>query len=168
MNMATKNSERGELIATAEFGQFAGIEDEEMETEMKIAVNKPLTGIPTKHSERVFGERIEVYKKKLGGHMNPQGEMVAVKKKWRMFQKPLGAQESEIVGQPTRVKPTAYYPDESENKPTGELTPLQAVKNQLDNLASDVRSINSWVKVALIFGTIGVLGCIGWFISLAK
>lgn len=160
--MATKNSERGELIATAEFGQFAGIEDEEMETEMKIAVNKPLTGIPTKHSERVFGERIEVYKKKLGGHMNLQGEMVAVKKKWKMLQKPLGTQESEIVGQPRK------YPDESENRPIGELTPLQAVKNQLDNLASDVRSINSWVKVALIFGTIGVLGCIGWFISLAK
>lgn len=160
--MATKNSERGELIATVECGQFAGIEDEEMETEMKVAVNKPLTGIPTKHSERVFGERIEVYKKKLGGHINPQGEMVAVNKKWKMFQKPLGAQESEIVGQPTR------YPVESENRPMGELTPLQAVKNQLDNLASDVRSINSWVKVALIFGTIGVLGCIGWFISLAK
>jgi len=154
--------EEGQLIATVEFGEFAGIEDHEMESEMKVAVNKPLTGLASKNSQRVFGERIEVYKKKLGAHVNENGEMVAFNKKWKAFQKPLNAPRGEISSPTSRYKEqTSGYPSEAPAPSRyGEPSPVSILKNAYDELKKDVRNMGNWVKVGLILGTCGVIGLI--------
>jgi hypothetical protein len=151
--------EDGQLIATVEFGQFAGIEDHEMESEMKIAVNKPLTGLASEHSQRVFGERIEVYKKKLGAHTNPNGEMVAFNKKWKAVQKPTSAPRGEISA-PTRYNEQPRYPSEAPSRFVNDPSPVTILKNAYDELKKDVRNMGNWVKVGLILGTCGVIGLI--------
>lgn len=151
--------EDGQLIATVEFGQFAGIEDHEMESEMKIAVNKPLSGLSSEHSQRVFGERIEVYKKKLGAHTNPNGEMVAFNKKWKAVQKPTSAPRGEISAPSSRYPKEPAYPSEAPSR-YGEPSPVSILKNAYDELKKDVRNMGNWVKVGLILGTCGVIGLI--------
>jgi len=162
--MAGKD-EQGQLIATVDFGQFAGIEDHEMESEMKISVNKPLTGLASEHSQRVFGERIEVYKKKLGAHVNPQGEMVAFNKKWKAVQKPSSAPRGEITS-PTRYKEQPGYP--SEGRPTGNLSPVDVLKNAFDNLDRRVGQLDNWVKLGLVIGAIGAITGIFALASILK
>jgi hypothetical protein len=163
--MAGKD-EQGQLIATVEFGQFAGIEDHEMESEMKISVNKPLTGLASKNSERVFGERIEVYKKKLGAHVNPHGEMVAFNKKWKAIQKPLSAPRGEISSPTSRYKEQLGYP--SEGIPTGNLSPIDVLKNAFDNLDRRVGQLDNWVKFGLVVGAIGAVTGIMALASILK
>jgi len=153
--------EQGQLVATVEYGQFAGIEDHEMEGEMKIAVNKPLTGLASEHSQRVFGERIEVYKKKLGAHVNPQGEMVAFNKKWKAFQKPLNAPKGEIASPTSRYKEQAPgYAPEAPSRYGNDPSPVAILKNAYDELKKDVRNMGNWVKVGLILGALGTVGLI--------
>jgi hypothetical protein len=156
--------EQGQLIASVEFGQFAGIEDHEMESEMKVAVNKPLTGLASANSQRVFGERIEVYKKKLGAHVNPQGEMVAFNKKWKAFQKPLGAPKGELSSPTSRYKEQTPmgYPSEAPapSRYGNDPSPIAIMKNVYDELRKDVRNMGNWVKVGLILGALGTVGLI--------
>jgi hypothetical protein len=158
--MAGKEEGQGQLVATVEYGQFAGIEDHEMEGEMKIAVNKPLTGLASEHSQRVFGERIEVYKKKLGAHINPQGEMVAFNKKWKAFQKPINAPKGEIASPTSRYKEQPGYPSEAPSRYGNDPSPVAILKNAYDELKKDVRNMGNWVKVGLILGTLGSVGLI--------
>lgn len=158
--MAGKGNEDGQLIATVEFGQFAGIEDHEMESEMKVAVNKSLTGLASENSQRVFGERIEVYKKKLGAHVNPQGEMVAFNKKWKAFQKPINAPRGEISSPTSRYKEQPGYPSEAPSRYGNDPSPVAILKNAYDELKKDVRNMGNWVKVGLILGTLGTVGLI--------
>lgn len=154
--MARRN-EDGELVGSFEVGSFVGVEDHEIIADMKTAVNKPLTGLPTEHSQRVFGERFEIIKKKMGATVNPHGEMSAVQKKWKGIQKPLGGDTGEISS-PTRYKPSEDYPNEPSGKQ--DLSPLGVLKNFTDDLSKRVINQGNWVKVGLIFGAVGVCGFI--------
>jgi hypothetical protein len=158
--MPTRSSEKGELVGSFEVGSFVGVEDHEVLANMKTSVNKPLTGIPTQYSQRVFGERFEVYKTKLGAHTNPHGEMVAVDKKWKGVQEPLNGTHGDMTS------PSRSFAGQPASQPEGELTPLGVLKNMVDNIAGDVRHVNGWVKAALILGAVGVCGFIVGLASL--
>lgn len=145
----------GELVGSFEVGSFVGVEDHEIIADMKTAVNKPLTGLPTEHSQRVFGERFEIIKRKMGATINPHGEMSAVQKKWKGIQKPLGGDIGE-VSTPTRYKPSEEYQPEGKQ----DLSPLGVLKNMVDNHANDIRNWGNWTKLGLILGTVGVCGFI--------
>lgn len=150
----------GEMIGYVENGGFIGINDHEMITEpLKVSVNKPLTGLATEHSQRIHGERIEIWKKKMGANINPQGEMSAVKKEWKGIQKPLNGDESEMAT-PTRYKPIeddSDYPSQPSGK---DMSPLAVLKNMVDNHANDIRNWGNWTKLNLILATVGVCGFI--------
>jgi hypothetical protein len=153
--MARGKSEEGELVGSFEVGSFVGVEDHEVITDMKVAVNKPITGLPTEHSQRIFGERFEIIKKKVGATINPHGEMSAVQKKWKGIQKPLGGEKGEI-STPSRYSEPENSPDREARE--GGLSPLQTLKNFVDNIASDNRQTRNWVKTALILSGIGLAG----------
>lgn len=148
-----KGNDEGTMIAFAELGGFAGIEDHEIVAEpMKVSVNKPLTGLATEHSQRIWGERIEIHKKKVGAHMTPAGEMSAVEKKWKGVQKPLGSDKGEISNP---------YTIEDGNDPLkgkDGLTPLQVLKNMVDDSSRRITNANNWGKAALFLSGIGVAG----------
>jgi hypothetical protein len=149
-----KADERGELIGYMENGGFVGIDNHQMIAEpLKVSVNKPLTGLPTEHSQRIHGERIEIWKKKMGAHINPQGEMSAVKKEWKGVQKPLKAEEGEISSPSRRYEPE--YPSQPSAKG---LTPVELLKNMIDNLDRRVQGVSNWGKAALFLGGIGLCG----------
>jgi len=141
----------GELVGSFELGGFVGTEDHQIVAEpMKVAVNKPLTGLATEHSQRIFGEKFEIYKRKLGSHVNPNGEMSAVKKDWKGIQKPLKVESGDFsnprktysepdVEYPSPAQPPAYNYD-SRNPAE---SPLGQMKNHLDQ-------VHGWVKILAI------------------
>ena len=147
---ATEHAAGGSMIAFAELGGFAGVEDHEIVAEpMKVSVNKPLTGLATEHSQRIWGERIEIHKKKLGAHMTPAGEMSAVEKRWKGVQKPLGSDRGEM---------SAQEPGPIGVPAKGELTPLGVLKNMVDDSSRRITRAGDWAKVALFMSGIGVAG----------
>jgi hypothetical protein len=160
--MARKSEEDGELVGSFELGGFVGTEDHEIVAEpMKVSVNKPLTGLATEHSQRIFGEKFEIYKKKIGSHVNPQGEMSAVKKDWKGVQKPFKAESGDFSSPSNKYSnpSSGNYPNYSEPAgKSGELSPLAVLKNMVDNHANDIRNLGNWAKFGVLLGGIGLCG----------
>ena len=147
-----KTDERGELIGYMENGGFVGIEDHQVIAEpLKVSVNKPLTGLPTEHSQRIHGERIEIWKKKMGAHINPNGEMSATKKEWKGVQKPLKAEAGDI-STPSRSyrEPESYEAPEQPKYASQADSPLGQMKNHLDQ-------VHGWVKIVAVGTAIALL-----------
>lgn len=166
----TKTKDDGaELIGYMENGGFVGIENHEMIAEpLKVSVNKPLTGLSTEHSQRIHGERIEIWKKKLGAHINPNGEMSAVKKEWKGIQKPLKAEAGDISSPSRNYKEPEtsgeYEPPTKEyGYPKGASmadTPLGQLKNHVDNIHSWVRYIGAGLLITAIIASVALGGVI--------
>jgi hypothetical protein len=157
--MAKKAEE--ELLGFVDVGGFAGIEDgKAIVKPLEVSVNKEMSGLPTKYSQRVHGERIEVYKRTFGAKANPQ--MSAVEKRYEEVQKPF-EQVSGKMESPSR----RYEEPQYEGEPK-DLSPLGVLKNAFDNLDHRVNSMDSWVKLAVFLGAIGLCGFIGWLATLMR
>jgi len=139
-----------QLIGYTDVAGFAGIEDgEAVVRPLEVSVNKEVAGLPTKYSQRIHGERIEVYKRQLPAKSS--GQMSAVEKQWKEVQKPF----EHVVG--NMASPSKRY-DEPGYQPEGkqDLSPLGVLKNMVDNHANDIRSLSGWVKLAVFLGAIGL------------
>jgi hypothetical protein len=153
----TKKGE-AELLGYVDVAGFAGIEDGSAVIKpLEVSVNREMSGLPTKFSQRVHGERIEVYKRTMGAKSNPQ--MSAVEKQYKEVQKPF----EQVVGK--MESPSKNYkqpePDDSDYEtpskdygyPKGASmadTPLGQMKNHLDQ-------VHGWVKIVACLAVIGIL-----------
>lgn len=155
--MARKSEENDmELIGFTDVAGFAGVENGSAVIKpLEVSVNKDMAGLPTKFSQRIHGERIEVYKRQLPAYSS--GQMSAVEKQFKEVQKPF----EQVVGK-MGVPSKDYENDGNYSEPVGKdgLTPLMAVKNQVDNHANDIRRLGSWVKANMFLAGIGVAGFI--------
>jgi hypothetical protein len=148
-----RDSKDSELIGFVDVAGFAGVEDgEAIVKPLEVSVNREVAGLPTKYSQRVHGERIEVYKRTLGAKSNPQ--MSAVEKHFKEVQKPFEQVAGKMESPSKSFESPNYEPER------GKLTPTEILKNMIDNLDRRVQGISNWSKVALILGTVGVCGFI--------
>lgn len=139
-----------QLIGYTDIAGFAGIEDGQAVVKpLEVSVNREVTGLPTKYSQRIHGERIEVYKRQLPAKSGSQ--MSAVEKQWKEVQKPF----EQVVG--SMASPNKHY-EEPDYQPEAkqDLSPLGVLKNMVDNHANDIRSLSSWTKLAVFLGAIGL------------
>ena len=147
--MARKEGDM-QLIGYADVAGFAGVENEEAVVRpLEVSVNKDMTGLPTKYSQRIHGERIEVYKRQLPAKSG--GQMSAVEKQWKEVQKPFEHVVGNMTSPSKRYEEPDYQPE-----PKQDLSPLGVLKNMVDNHANDIRALNGWVKLAVFLGAIGL------------
>jgi len=156
--MPKKEYGEAELVGTFEVGAFNGIEDHKIKGVMKSSVNKPLTGLNAEHSQRVFGERFEIYKRKIGAHINPHGEMVAVEKEWQGVQKPSGSPSAREL--PSKQYAETDYPEDIPTKDGTGMTPFQVLKNMVDNHSKDIRMLSFAILIVALISAIALGGVI--------
>jgi hypothetical protein len=153
--MARRSEENDmQLIGYTDVAGFAGVENGSAVIKpLEVSVNKDMAGLPTKFSQRIHGERIEVYKRQLPAYSS--GQMSAVEKQFKEVQKPF-EQITGKMGGPSKD----YENDGNYSEPVGKdgLTPLAVLKNMVDNHANDIRNFGNWTKIAILLGGIGLAG----------
>lgn len=152
--MARGKSDEPELIGFTDIAGFSGVENGEVIVRpLEVSVNEEVKGLPTKYSQRIHGERIEIYKRQLPAKTGSQ--MSAVEKQWKEVQKPF-----EQVSGKMSVPSKKYEPEEYQPEGKQDLSPLGVLKNFTDDLSKRVINQGNWTKLGLILGTVGVCGFI--------
>lgn len=150
--MARGKSDEPELIGFTDIAGFSGVENGEVIVRpLEVSVNEEVKGLPTKYSQRIHGERIEIYKRQLPAKTGSQ--MSAVEKQWKEVQKPF-----EQVSGKMSVPSKKYEPEEYQPEGKQDLSPLGVLKNMVDNHANDIRNFGNWTKIAILLGGIGFAG----------
>jgi len=156
-----KSEESAELIGFTDIAGFAGVENGSAVVKpLEVSVNKEMAGLPTKFSQRIHGERIEVYKRTLPAKSS--GQMSAVEKQWKEEQKPF----EQVIGK--MESPSRKYdePETSEYQPQQPKyasqadTPLGQLKNHVDNIHSWVRYIGAGLLITAIIASVALGGVI--------
>jgi hypothetical protein len=162
-----KSEEGAELIGFTDIAGFAGVENGSAVVKpLEVSVNKEMAGLPTKFSQRIHGERIEVYKRTLPAKSS--GQMSAVEKQWKEEQKPfeqvIGKMESPSRNYKEPETSGEYEPPTKEyGYPKGASmadSPLGQLKNHVDNIHSWVRYIGAGLLITAIIASVALGGVI--------
>jgi len=160
--------EEMELLGFTDVTGYAGIEPETGEAIVRpltVTVNEENHGLNAKFSQRIHGERIEVYKRKLPATVQGN-EMNVVTKKWNEVQKPIGkAGAADLPSSTKQYAPARGMPSADEDEPSNDITPLGAVKNMVDKLSDRVD--RQGMTHMLLIGAALVLSGLAFGISVA-
>lgn len=158
-----KSEGSAQLIGFTDIAGFAGVEDgQAIVKPLEVSVNKEMAGLPTKFSQRIHGERIEVYKRQLPA--KSAGQMSAVEKQWEEVQKPfeqvIGKMESPSRKYDEPETSSGYEPQQQPKYTSQADTPLGQLKNHVDNIHSWVRYIGAGLLITAIIASVALGGVI--------
>lgn len=146
----------GRLLGSAEIASYLVENDGGNEKVIaRTSVNSPILAPDGKHVHRMGGVRVKMIEEEDKTVKLDNGGSQFYHKEVNVIQEPLSKKSGSV--------PDREYDNPSgDYQPSGKdgLTPLQTLKNFVDNVAADGRQTRGWVKFALVLGGIGLCGFI--------
>jgi hypothetical protein len=156
--MARRSEEDGgRLLGSAEIASYLVENDGGNEKVIaRTSVNSPILAPDGKHVHRLGGVRVKMIEEEDKTVKLDNGGSQFYQKEVNVIQEPL-SKKNESVPDREYDTPSGGY-----SQPMGKdgLTPLQVLKNMVDNHANDIRNFGNWTKIAILLSGIGLAGFI--------